>query len=282
MNGRVFSIEEFTTFDGPGIRVSVFLKGCPLSCAWCHNPEGQNAEVEYLRSPNGCLTCVACLRAGEKETGRMCLSSASVTACPRNLVRRSGDDYTPESLVSRLMSYSKILVLNEGGITFSGGEPLFQPQFLAACLTLLKRRIHTAVQTSGFAAPEVFGMILPLTDYMLFDLKLMDPILHRKWCGADNHLIHQNYLALVRSGKPFVTRIPLIPGVTDTYSNLLAICSFLKDARVQYAEVLPYNKLAGSKYAGLLRKYDPGFDEAEEVSARKELFAQFGIRIKIL
>ncbi len=280
--GRIFSIEEFTTFDGPGIRVSVFLKGCPLSCAWCHNPEGQSPEIEYLRSPNGCLGCGACLRAGKEENGRMRLSAASVAACPRNLVRRSGDDYSPEELVSRLLPYQKILSMNEGGITFSGGEPLFQPRFLSSCLELLKGTLHTAVQTSGYASSESFDKVLALADYFLFDLKLMDPALHLQWCGAENRQIHRNYRALVRSGKPFVTRIPLIPGVTDTTSNLLAIGSFLQESGIRYAEVLPYNKLAGSKYAGLLRSYQPGFDEKNPIRTGEDLFARFGIQIRIL
>ncbi|MBE6691644.1 MAG: glycyl-radical enzyme activating protein [Ruminococcaceae bacterium] len=281
MTGRIFSIEEFATFDGPGIRMTVFLKGCPLRCSWCHNPESQRAEVEYVRSPNGCLSCGACLRAGERDArGALHLTAASVEACPRRLVRRCGEDLTVEALCARIRANGRILQSTGGGVTFSGGEPFAQFEFLRACLSALKGEVHTAIQTCGYTAPERFAEALTLCDYVLYDLKLMDPALHRRYCGTDNGRILENYRALAASGKEFVTRIPLIPGVTDTTENLSAIAAFVKEQGVDRVELLPYNRMAGSKYAGLLRPFEPGFDEDRVVELHLEIFEKHGIRAK--
>ena len=131
LTGRIFSVEEFATFDGPGIRMTVFLKGCPLRCTWCHNPEGQSFPMEFLRSPNGCTGCGACLDAGQRERGTRCLTEASISACPRNLVRRCGEDITSVQLIDRIMKNARLL--SGGGVTFSGGRNdgvLFLFQFI--------------------------------------------------------------------------------------------------------------------------------------------------------
>lgn len=274
---KVFSIEEFATFDGPGIRMTVFLKGCPLDCVWCHNPEGKSPLTEYVRSPNGCLKCGACERAGIKTADGVKLTADSVNACPRNLVRKCGIDYSPKELTDKIMKNAAVLNLNAGGVTFSGGEPLFDTDFLCECIKLLKGKVHVAVQTSGFAPEKNFQRVLELADYFLYDLKIMNPSDHKKYCGADNALILNNYRTLAKSKVPFVTRIPLIPTVTDTVENLTAIASFVKENNVNYVETLPYNKLAGSKYALVLKEYHPGFDESRPVNTGEKLFASMGV-----
>ena len=274
---KVFSIEEFATFDGPGIRMTVFLKGCPLDCVWCHNPEGKSPLTEYVRSPNGCLKCGACERAGIKTADGVKLTADSVNACPRNLVRKCGIDYSSKGLTDKIMKNAAVLNLNGGGVTFSGGEPLFDTDFLCECIKLLKGKVHVAVQTSGFAPEKNFQRVLELADYFLYDLKIMNPSDHKKYCGADNALILKNYRTLAKSKVPFVTRIPLIPTVTDTVENLTAIASFVKENNVNYVETLPYNKLAGSKYALVLKEYHPGFDESRPVNTGEKLFASMGV-----
>lgn len=279
----VFSIEEFATFDGPGIRMTVFLKGCPLSCKWCHNPEGQDPRPEYMRSPNGCLGCGACERVGTKDAnGRIRLSAESVSACPRSLVRLCGVEYPPEELAEKVLKNAKLLAMNGGGVTFSGGEPLSDPPYLFSVMRLLRGKVHQAIQTAGYAPADVFAEALTLADYVLYDLKLFDPNLHKRFCGRDNALILANYKRLVASGVPFVTRIPLIPSVTDTEENISALAAFLRECGVTYVETLPYNRLAGSKYGSVLRKYEPGFDGDGPVAARTELFASFGITAKMM
>ncbi len=281
MQGRIFSIEEFATFDGPGIRMTVFLKGCPLRCSWCHNPESQRREVEYARSPNGCLGCGKCLEhAARDKAGDLHLTAQSAEVCPRGLVRRCGEDYEVESLYERIMANAAILRATGGGVTFSGGEPFLQSEFLLACLSALKGQVHTAIQTCGYTDAATFRQGLDLCDYVLYDLKLMDATAHLRFCGAENGRILENYRTLATSGVPFVTRIPLIPGVTDTAENLTAIAAFVRAQGVDYVELLPYNRMAGSKYTGLLRPFEPGFDEDRPVELRLEIFEKYGIRAK--
>lgn len=280
MVGRVFSIEEFSTFDGPGIRTTVFLKGCPLSCIWCHNPEGQSRAIEYMRSPNGCTGCGACMRMGELESGSPSLCEASIAACPNHLVRRTGTDYTPEELAKKLNKNARILKASGGGITFSGGEPLMHADFILATAPLLDREMSVALQTSGYASEEVFRRVLDVCDFVLYDLKLASPALHRTYCGVDNAPILNNYRILASSGKRFITRIPLIPGITDTDENLHALARFISSHGVKDVEVLPYNKLTGSKYSSLLRTYSPSFDEQKECNLGIDIFKRYGITAK--
>ncbi len=273
----VFSIEEFSVHDGPGIRATVFLKGCPLRCEWCHNPEGQRFENEVVRSQSGCENCGACVTAGG---GR--LNEKSVAVCPNRLLRMSGDPYTPERLWERLRRLLPLLNEAGGGVTFSGGEPLAQPDFLCECLDLLKGETHRAVQTSGYGPAEVFRRVLDRSDFFLYDLKLLDPVTHQRYTGADNVPILRNFRTLCASGKPFVARIPLIPGVTDTEKNLTAAAGFLRENGVRSVELLPYNPFAGSKYASVGRRYQPGFDERALPHARTGIFKRYGIEASVL
>lgn len=273
----VFSIEEFSTFDGPGIRTTVFLKGCPLRCSWCHNPEGQAFENEIFKAPNGCEGCGACLAAGNGK-----LTDAGVRACPNRLLRWSGERYTPESLFRRLADTFEILKLSGGGITFSGGEPLAHPAFLTEILRLLEGKIHTAVQTSGYGPEDLFKQVLALTDYMLFDIKLADSYAHRRYTGVDNPVILRNFGTLVNSGKPFTVRTPLIPGVTDTPENLTGIARLLREQGVSRIELLPYNVAAGGKYAAVGRQYAPDFDESVACEPHQEIFERYGITSVVL
>ena len=281
MEGMIFSLEEFSVYDGPGIRSTVFLKGCPLSCTWCHNPEGQSPYSEIVKSPNGCLGCGKCDAVAKiTEKGRV-YTRESINVCPRNLLRVSGTKISCEELVGKLMKNERILK-NGGGVTFSGGEPFFQGEFLIECLEMLKGKLHTAVQTSGFAGEDTFKKALELADYFLFDLKLADSIEHKKFTGVSNEKILRNFVLLKGSNKDFVTRIPLIPGVTDTRKNITGICEILAENEVGYAELLPYNKMAGGKYKMLGRKYTPGFDETAGVCIHNDIFKSFGIKIKVM
>ena len=277
MKGSVFSIEEFSTFDGPGIRTTVFLKGCPLRCQWCHNPEGQSFNNSVLRSPNGCKHCGNCVRAAQKVNGQILLTEDSIRACPNHLLRWCATEYTPEELVNKLLKNIPILNGSGGGITFSGGEPLSQPEFLVACLKLLEGKTDRAVQTSGFAMDEVFDRVLSNADRFLYDIKIVDDSLHKHYTGVSNAPILRNFHTLVGSGTAFVVRTPLIPGVTDTQQNLEAIRDLLVMEGVNYIELLPYNPMAGSKYALAGMTYAPEFDETVEVNKNLNVFLEAGI-----
>ncbi len=280
MLGTVFAIEEFSVYDGPGIRTSVFLKGCPLSCVWCHNPEGQRREREIVRSPNGCLSCSECERLALKKNGRLVFTEASIEGCPRGLLRYSGEEIESGELCRRILKNERLLV--GGGVTFSGGEPLAQSDFLFECLAQLRGRLHTAVQTSGYCDGAIFAETLSLADYFLYDIKLVDSKLHQRYTGASNELILGNLSRLAASGKEFVVRQPLIPSVTDTAENAEATAKLLWEHGIGEIELLPYNKMAGGKYKMLLREYRPGFDETAEPEAHREIFAAHGIDVRVL
>ena len=280
--GRVFSIEEFSTYDGPGIRMTVFMKGCPLRCMWCHNPEGQRFEKEMVRSPNGCLGCGACLKKGEELRGEPCLVPESVDVCPRRLVRESGIDYTPEKMVEKIEKNVSILNLSGGGVTFSGGEPLSQWRFVLECMKLLRGKTNRALQTCGFAESHIFEEVLSECDYVLYDLKQMDSAVHKKYTGVGNEQIIENYRTLAKSGKEFITRIPLIPTVNDTEKNIKETAKFMSDLGVNKIELLPYNKMAGGKYLMLGRKYEIDFDGDRAPENHIDVFNDFGIEVKVL
>lgn len=279
--GLVFAIEEFSTFDGPGIRTTVFLQGCPLRCQWCHNPEGQPFANFVLRSPNGCSGCGNCEKYAEQRNGKTVYTQQSIDHCPNNLLRWSSVEYTPHMLVKKLEK--NFALLNpDGGVTFSGGEPLAHPEFLLACLRLLRGKTDRALQTSGYASAETFRRVLKEVDRVLFDIKIMDDRDHIKFTGVSNRRIHKNFAILKESGIPFVVRTPLIPGVTDTPENLAAIADFLRKNGVDYIELLPYNLMAGAKYPLAGREYKPNFDQNAQVNFGLEIFEEKGINVKVI
>ena len=280
--GIVFSIEEFSVYDGPGIRTTVFLKGCPMRCMWCHSPEGQSFSPEMLRSPNGCIGCNRCIRVGEQKTGNPCLIPESQAVCPKNLIRSSGTVFDSEELTVKLIKNAFVLNGSGGGVTFSGGEPLAQSDFLIECLQRLEHIVNRAVQTCGFASEMVFRDVLKCCDYMLFDLKHMDPQKHFYYCGQDNTQILNNYRILAVSGKPFITRIPLIPTVNDTEQNIIATAKMLQELHVHEIEILPYHCLTGSKYTLAGRVYQPEFDEHTVPNPHLDIFEHYEIEVKIL
>ena len=274
----VFAIEEFSVFDGPGIRTTVFLKGCPLRCVWCHNPEGQSFSNMIVRSPNGCIGCKECeRRADVLPDGNRIFNKSSIDGCPRGLLRYCAREYTSEELCAKLESNLNILNRGGGGVTFSGGEPLANNNFLLECLRALRGKTSRAVQTSGYADARDFEKVLEECDYMLFDLKIADPAKHKKYTGATNEPILENLRSLASSGKEFVIRMPLIPGVTDTEDNVRGIAEILLDNGIKYIEVLPYNKLAGAKYPLVGKKYDPDFDTGAEPRLPGDVFGEYGI-----
>ena len=269
----MFSIEEFSVFDGPGIRTTVFLKGCPLRCEWCHNPEGQSYENELIKAQAGCVACGRCngLELQEK-----------IQACPNNLYRFAAKEYSSSELLKKLLKNADVLNSSGGGVTFSGGEPLAHFEFLKEMLTNLKGKVHLAVQTSGFCEGEKFEQILKLTDYVLYDIKLVDNELHRKYTGVSNKVILENLKLLAQSAKDFVIRTPLIPTVTDTVENLTAIAELLTENGINRIELLPYNNMSGAKYGAVGREYTPSFEEKSEVNTREDIFKKFGIICNVL
>ena len=272
MTGHVFDLEEFAVYDGPGIRYAVFLKGCPLRCRWCHNPEGLSAAPQIMVSQL-CFHCGACRQffpSPERCTG----CGACISVCPAGARRLCGREMTAEAVAEKIRPSLPVLQLNGGGVTFTGGEALMQPDFVLAVRALLPEA-HAAVETSGYAAPEVFQRVAKAMDLVIMDVKLADPRLHRRWTGVDNGLILQNLDWLRESGIPFWIRIPLIPTVNDTEENMRRTAALLKGApRLERVELLPYHKTAGAKYGAVGMNYDPGFPTGQEPQIHLEPFQE--------
>lgn len=269
--GIIFDIKEFALRDGPGIRTTVFFKGCPLRCAWCHNPEGLSPHREVYRATGGCTACGACLAPcthPECEGLGRCLH-----VCPRGLVRAVGTVWESDVLAKHLLRDAD-LFSDGGGVTLSGGEPLLQAEF--ACELLLElSSVHRAIETSGYADRETFLSVARRCDLVLFDLKLFDAEAHRRYTGVDNARILQNAEALRASGIPHVFRIPLIPGITDTRENLRGLSTVAKDSPV---ELLPYNSLAPAKYGAVGRTYPDFIDPLAEKCGDTSLFVNATIQ----
>jgi pyruvate formate lyase activating enzyme len=250
ISGMVFDIKEFAVHDGPGIRTTVFMKGCPLSCMWCHNPEGQSIKPQIIRG-----------LAGERIAGK---------------------EYTSGSLALLLNKQAEILRAGEGGVTFSGGEPLLQAGFVAEVINMLED-MHILIDTSGYGLEKNFRLLLDRSDLFYFDLKLIDGKAHSHYTGRDNGLILANLQTLNKSGKPFVIRIPLVPGVTDTDENLHGIAQTVQGMpSLQRVDLLPYNKAAGSKYrfAGMIFK--PDYDETRPLNINAKPFERAGIEVMVV
>lgn len=247
MEGLVFDIRHFSVHDGPGIRTTVFLKGCPLRCAWCHNPESQLFEPE---------PCV-------------------------KIHKLDGKEFRLEEIVGKQMPVGDVLaevkkdiaIYDEsgGGVTFSGGEPLSQPEYLQLMLEACKHHeIHTAVDTCGFVSRPALESIIPFTDLFLYDLKLASNDEHVKYTGVPNGVILDNLNFIAHSGKKVVARIPLIQDITDTESNLKMLRQIIAQyPSIERVDVLPFHNIAKSKYERLGKKYT--LSRAESYSAEKAL-----------
>lgn len=278
--GVIFDIKEFSVFDGPGIRQTVFFKGCPLRCSWCHNPEGLSAAPQVMVSTGACTGCGKCRGVCLHEDCIAC--GKCVLVCPQNVRRIAGERMTAEALAALLLKDADYYRGCGGGVTFSGGEPLMQGAFLIDVLERLPG-VHCAIETSGYAELELFVQALNRLQYVIMDLKLMDDALHRKYTGVSNRRILQNAETLIGSGKPCRFRVPLIPGVSDTEENLQATAAFLaaRGAHVP-VELLPYHKTAGAKYEMIGAQYTPMFDPEQHVTAREEIFTQYGLECSVL
>jgi len=277
--GIIFDIKEFSVFDGPGIRTTVFFKGCPMRCTWCHNPEGIRSEKELMVSNSGCAHCGACEKVCPTP-GKCSSCGACVRVCPLGLRRIAGIEYEAKDLTRKILKDADYLKRNGGGYTISGGEPALQKDFLLELLSLLRGN-HRAVETSGFCSNDFFVEMIEETELVLMDLKLVDAKEHRSWTSKDNSVILQNLDYLKRSEKSFILRIPVIPGVNDNiYKDAAEI---LKESKnLIRVELLPYHKTAGAKYSMLGLEYNPGFDAGSKPNMDTQAFTERDIPCMVL
>lgn len=240
VEGCIFDIKRYAIHDGPGIRMSLFLKGCPLSCQWCHNPEGIMPGPQLIFNKSRCLGCNACADHTLPDN------------CPSGALELCGKYMDTGQIMDLILREKLFFDRSGGGVTFTGGEPLSQPVFLLSVLKECKEKgIHTAVDTSLYASPQVVSEIIPYTGLFLADLKIMDPLLHRKFTGVDNTLIHENLRHVACSGVPFMIRIPFIHGINNDGSGIDAMVRFILELRdsgnLQGIHLLPYHSFGTDK-----------------------------------
>jgi glycyl-radical enzyme activating protein len=262
--GRIFDIKRFAVHDGPGIRTTVFFKGCPLSCAWCQNPEGISPLPELAFTVQKCVGCGACVKAcpvgahsfpeGVHMIDRSVCTrcGACVEACYPQALVLYGREITVDQLLSEVLTDREFYAQSGGGITLSGGDPLMQPDFCAAFLEACRKEgLHTALDTSGAVPWSAFENVLPHTNLMLYDLKHIDSVQHRSWTGAGNERILENLLTLGSMGTPVEVRIPCLPTMNDG-EVLEGIARFLlRIPTLTTVRLLPYHDFARSKFAAV-------------------------------
>ncbi len=284
--GTVFNIQRYSIHDGPGIRTTIFLKGCPLNCWWCQNPESQLTEQETVFREDRCIGCGACsticpshviqikngLPVTEKEKCILC--GKCIEKCPALAREMIGKKLTTEEVIKEI---EKDLVFYEesgGGATFSGGEPLKQSEFLESLLNgCREKKIHTAVDTSGYISWEILNKINSKVDLFLYDLKIMDNERHKKYTGVSNESILENLKKLSSIHNNIFIRFPVIPGINDDYQNIRETGEFLSSLKIAQVNLLPYHYIGVDKYRRLGRTYKlattqpPSEEKLSEVSA---------------
>lgn len=278
LTATIFEVREFCLHDGPGIRTTVFFKGCPLRCAWCHNPEGLSPEPEMLFKSAKCHHCGNCKNGGD---------------CPHGARVPCGRRWTVAELVQEIRVNADILRSSGGGVTFSGGEPLMQAKFLCALADELKTGtgplhlgtvpVHLALETSGYAPEGVYREVVERMDLVFQDLKHPDSVEHKRWTGVDPAPIHANLAWLKASGRPFVARIPLIPGVNDSEEAKEGFARLLEGkSGLLRVELLPYHLTAAAKYPFTGRTYDPGFDPTAPLNKETAAFERHGLPVVMM
>jgi pyruvate formate lyase activating enzyme len=252
MQANIFNIQKMSTEDGPGIRTTVFMKGCPLRCAWCQNPEGLTPDHIIYHDAEKCIGCGACKNFSGAER---------VKNCPAGALHAIGRYYSPEELMRVVLADRAFYEDSGGGVTFSGGECLIQHRFLSAVIPPLRAgKIHVAIDTSGFAGPEVFSAVAKMCDLVLFDLKLISDREHRRYTGQSNAPILENARILGKMPVPVWIRVPVIPGITDSLENISGIGRFVREnmGNVARVDLLGYNDLCRGDYEKLGMDYPLG------------------------
>lgn len=298
MEGQVFNIMKYAVHDGPGIRTTVFLKGCPLNCWWCHNPESQELKPQLTFFPNRCIGCMDCIAACKENAikavdGKVvtdldkCKNNGDCTlVCFAEAREMAGQSMSVEEVVKELLKDKIFYDESGGGVTFSGGEPLVQKTYLLELLKEMKKLgIHTTIDTCGYASSETIKEVAGLTDLFLFDLKHMNSEKHEKYTGVPNDLILENLNILHSMGKEIIIRIPIIPGFNDSDEELNELRNYIATLKnVKEVNLLPYHNIGQEKYNRIGKPYkmkdvkEPSQDDMEYAA---NIMNGNGIKVKI-
>ncbi len=297
MEGQIFNIQPFSIHDGPGIRTTVFLKGCPLRCSWCSNPESGTLSPSLFHDSNKCLACGTCAAACgsgaihfskgkilfDRQKCTECFACAQV--CPTRSFYMDSKSYELNELVCFLLKDKLFFDVSGGGVTLSGGEPFFQKEFCLALLKELKKNgIHTVVETCGYVAPETLSAAMPYVDLFYFDLKHLDPNIHKAFTGTDNRLILENLTFLTSCKKDLVLRIPVIPGVNLDAGVMNEYAALCQKLHIGAVHLLPFHQYGSRKYKMLGLPYPfEQYNRVEEsaLQAFVPLFTRVGTAAQI-
>lgn len=267
--GIVFNIQKFSIHDGPGVRTTVFLKGCPLRCRWCANPESQSARIQVLYDANKCVHCGTCVKNCPEQAvsmdnaGHIHINRQRCTAClqccktcPRQALTWAGEEKTVDEVFRVCMQDLPFYEESGGGVTISGGEGMVQPDFVESLILRLKeKQIHTAIETTGGVSAEVFRRLAPLFDLLLFDVKHWDSAAHKSGTGVGNERIVENLRWAVEQNLNVLPRIPVIPGFNDTIADAKGLAALLSELGLNRVQLLPFHQMGERKYEFLDRDY---------------------------
>jgi pyruvate formate lyase activating enzyme len=296
--GIVFNIQRYSIDDGPGVRTTVFLKGCPLSCLWCSNPESQNPQPEVTWRYTSCKKCCTCVKAcplgiikldeeGIHIDRKSCnLCGKCIEACVPEALKMSGTKMTVDEVYNVVKRDIDYYNASGGGITCSGGEILVQADFVAALFKKCQTDgIHTCADTSGYGTQKAIEKILTYTDLVYFDMKHMNPVEHKKYCGQSNDLIFNNLSLVIKKKIPLVIRIPLIPGYNDSDENISAIAKTVsKLTKKAVISILPYHSYGSNKYRMIDMKYmldDVKTPSEDELNKVRQIIESFGLKCEV-
>ncbi len=293
MTGCYFALKRFAVHDGPGIRTTLFLKGCPLSCLWCHNPEGKSFKPQIAFYKHKCTNCLRCANVCKnnvhdfdnehlvtKDNCAFC--SACATVCFNNAIEVFGKTVSVDEALKMVLEDRLFYETSSGGVTVSGGEPLMQADFVKALLKNLKEQnIHTAVDTCGYAPQEAFNSVLPYTDLFLYDIKAFKEETHVKFTGKSNKLIWDNLEYVTKNGKQVIIRFPFVPGYNDSEAEEIAK-KLTEFNNILSVDILPYHNFSSSKYDALgLEDTMPRIPmpTKEETEKIKAIFKKQGLKV---